>query len=85
VAGSRHGMCESAFNTASERHGMCESAFRVLTEEPSRSGSKVRPQDEHHDSAATSSTIVLSVRSEPTASSCVKPIPQTTDRFYETR
>jgi hypothetical protein len=29
VAGSRHGMCELAFNVAGERHGMCESAFRV--------------------------------------------------------
>jgi hypothetical protein len=25
--GERHGMCESAFNTAVEWHGMCESAF----------------------------------------------------------
>jgi hypothetical protein len=28
TAWERHGMCESAFNTAWERHGMCESAFR---------------------------------------------------------
>jgi hypothetical protein len=27
-AWERHGMCESAFNTAGERHGMCESAFK---------------------------------------------------------
>jgi hypothetical protein len=27
MAGERHGVCESAFNTAGERHGMCESAF----------------------------------------------------------
>jgi hypothetical protein len=29
VAGERHGMCESVFNTAGERHGMCESAFII--------------------------------------------------------
>jgi hypothetical protein len=29
MAGERHGICESAFNTAGERHGMCESAFSV--------------------------------------------------------
>jgi hypothetical protein len=28
VAGERHGMRESAFNTAEERHGMCEPALR---------------------------------------------------------
>src|SRR5215510_1033647 len=27
VARSRHGVCESGFNTAGERHGMCESAL----------------------------------------------------------
>jgi hypothetical protein len=32
VAGERHGMCESAFNTAWERHGMCESAFNTAWE-----------------------------------------------------
>jgi hypothetical protein len=32
VAGERHGMCESAFNTAGERHGMCESAFNTAGE-----------------------------------------------------
>jgi hypothetical protein len=30
MAGERHGVCESAFNTAGELHGMCESAFRVF-------------------------------------------------------
>jgi hypothetical protein len=27
AADERHGMCESAFNTAWERHGMCESTL----------------------------------------------------------
>jgi NAD(P)H-flavin reductase len=31
VAGGRHGMCESAFNTAGERHGICENACNVNT------------------------------------------------------
>jgi hypothetical protein len=30
MAWERHGMCESAFNTAGERHGMCELAFSRL-------------------------------------------------------
>jgi hypothetical protein len=29
VAWERHGICESAFNTAGERHGMFESAFSL--------------------------------------------------------
>jgi hypothetical protein len=32
AAKERHGMCESAFNTAGERHGMCESAFNSAWE-----------------------------------------------------
>jgi hypothetical protein len=34
VAGERHGMRESAFNTAWEQHGMCESAFSRLSAGP---------------------------------------------------
>src|SRR5215510_1891221 len=32
VAGERHGMCDSVFNTAGERHGMCESVFDMVGE-----------------------------------------------------
>jgi hypothetical protein len=34
VAGERHGMCESAFNTAGKQHGMCELAYTNTVEMP---------------------------------------------------
>jgi hypothetical protein len=37
VAGKRHGMFESAFNTAGEWHGMCESALKINSHIPRRS------------------------------------------------
>jgi hypothetical protein len=46
VAGERHGMYESAFNTAGERHGMCESAYTLPLSEklPQDTTSKPRFQ-----------------------------------------
>jgi hypothetical protein len=34
MAGERHGMCESAFNTPGEQHGMCELAYINTIEMP---------------------------------------------------